>query len=146
MIGLSIKQPFAWLIASHIDGKPFKSIETRSRRTNYRGDFVVHAGLKPHDGWVVCAPHGAPRDKHRCISTQQILSSTEEAQQFGKILCVANLFDCTPMTIEDEYDSWSIYEPDRWSWHLKDIRPIEPVDFKGMLNFFEVPDSLIKFI
>ncbi len=41
MRALSIRQPWAWLI---VNG--YKNIENRSWRTNYRGPFLVHAGLK----------------------------------------------------------------------------------------------------
>ncbi len=41
MRALSIRQPWAWLI---VNG--YKDIENRSWRTNYRGPFLVHAGLK----------------------------------------------------------------------------------------------------
>lgn len=46
MIALSIRQPWAWLI---VNG--FKNVENRTWPTNYRGDFLVHAGLtcKPAD-------------------------------------------------------------------------------------------------
>jgi len=40
---LSIKQPFAQLILS---GK--KSIELRSWKTNFRGEFLIHASQSPH--------------------------------------------------------------------------------------------------
>ncbi len=41
MRALSIRQPWAWLIANG-----YKDIENRSWQTKYRGPFLVHAGLK----------------------------------------------------------------------------------------------------
>ena len=40
MKALSIKEPFASLIANNI-----KKIETRSFKTNYRGKLYIHASL-----------------------------------------------------------------------------------------------------
>lgn len=40
MIALSIRQPWAWLI---VNGH--KNVENRTWPTNYRGNFLVHAGL-----------------------------------------------------------------------------------------------------
>lgn len=37
---LSVRQPWAWLIASGL-----KDIENRPRRTHYRGPLLIHAGL-----------------------------------------------------------------------------------------------------
>ncbi len=41
MKALSIKEPFATLIANGD-----KTIETRSRKTNYRGELFIHASGK----------------------------------------------------------------------------------------------------
>lgn len=39
MKALTIKQPYAFLIAKEI-----KEYEFRTQKTNYRGDFLIHAG------------------------------------------------------------------------------------------------------
>ncbi|MCP4687042.1 MAG: ASCH domain-containing protein, partial [Desulfobacterales bacterium] len=41
MKALSIRQPWAWLIANG-----YKDIENRSWRTSFRGEFLIHAGKK----------------------------------------------------------------------------------------------------
>lgn len=46
MKALSIKQPWAWLIANG-----YKDIENRSWPTKYRGQFLIHAGMKFDDGF-----------------------------------------------------------------------------------------------
>lgn len=38
---LTLKEPFATLICNKV-----KTIETRSWRTNYRGEIYIHAGIK----------------------------------------------------------------------------------------------------
>jgi hypothetical protein len=45
MLAISIRQPFAWLIV-----RGFKNIENRTRRTNFRGEILVHAsGFRPKE-------------------------------------------------------------------------------------------------
>jgi hypothetical protein len=45
MKSISIRQPWAWLI---VNG--FKNIENRTRRTNFRGEILVHAsGFRPKE-------------------------------------------------------------------------------------------------
>lgn len=41
MKALSIRQPWAWLIANG-----HKDIENRTSHTNFRGDFLIHASKK----------------------------------------------------------------------------------------------------
>jgi len=41
---LTVRQPYASLLVSGI-----KDVENRSRRTNYRGTVLIHAGAKWHE-------------------------------------------------------------------------------------------------
>jgi len=69
MKAISVRQPWASRIA---EGN--KTIETRPRPTNYRGDILVVSSKTP-------VASGLP---------------------LGQALCVANLVDCQPMTKGDE--------------------------------------------
>ncbi|HHY88739.1 MAG TPA: ASCH domain-containing protein, partial [Chloroflexi bacterium] len=42
MKALSVRQPWAWLIA-----QGYKTVENRTWATNYRGPLLIHAGKKP---------------------------------------------------------------------------------------------------
>lgn len=70
-----------------------KTIETRYRRTAYRGDLVI------------C-----------CGKTNSVGSNA------GKALCIVNLYDCRPMQPEDSEAARIMYQPNRWAWLLKDWR------------------------
>ena len=120
---LSIKEPFASLIK-----EKKKFIETRSWKTNYRGELYIHASKSK----VV-------HDERNLLS---LLSSTDF--QYGYILCKCKLVDCIYMTeeyIEDmkknhprEYLCGQ-YEVGRYAWILDDIEPLEkPIQAKGALG------------
>lgn len=53
MKALSIRQPWAWLIANG-----YKDIENRSWRTNYRGPVLIHASaaMPTWSDWVSIWP------------------------------------------------------------------------------------------
>ena len=76
---LSIKEPFATLIKDGV-----KIYETRSWKTNYRGELYIHASL--------------------AISKSDNASSGRASKHLkseikpGYILCRCNLVDCIPMT------------------------------------------------
>jgi len=93
-----------------------KTIETRTWSTNYRGDLLIVSSKKP------IFP-GLPS---------------------GKGLCVVRLFDCRPMTADDESEArCSCYEG-AWAWCLDYRRRIVPFAVKGALSFYEVADNLIE--
>ena len=122
---LSIKEPFASLIK-----EKKKFIETRSWKTNYRGELYIHASKSK----VV-------HDERNLLS---LLSSTDF--QYGYILCKCKLVDCIYMTeeyIEDmkrnhprEYLCVQ-YEVGRYACILDDIEPLEePIQAKGALGIW----------
>lgn len=123
---LSIKQPWATLIATNQ-----KKIETRSWKTNYRGEIYIHASKtwdqtlkekEPYRNWI----------KGISIPT-------------GMIIAKAQLVDCVPMTpdfIEKvrqnpiEYAAGD-YQEGRYGWILEDIEPLKnPIPAKGMLTIW----------
>ena len=73
---LSIREPFATLIMEQI-----KTIETRSWKTNYRGEIHIHS----------------------CLSYSKSFNEKEASQllrneiQLSKIICKCNLVDCIYM-------------------------------------------------
>lgn len=48
MKALSVQQPWAWLLTNNnpATGDAWKPVENRSWATSYRGDLLIHAGLK----------------------------------------------------------------------------------------------------
>lgn len=120
MKALSLKQPWAELVVS---GK--KIIEIRNWNTGFRGEFLVHASKNP--------------DLERCKEFGFTDLPT------GCIVGKATLTDVRQYLSKDEFDAdlpkhfakgW--WDPKAKGFILKDAKRIEPIPYKGMLNFFEV--------
>lgn len=126
---LSIKEPYATLIKNNK-----KLIETRSWKTNYRGELYIHASLTK-----------AKSELNYCNNLEL---------NYGKIICKCNLVNCVYMTKEfvenmknnnfDEYEL-GIYEEGRYAWILDEITPIEkPIIAKGKLGIWNFDEELIN--
>ena len=124
---LTIKEPFATLIKNKV-----KYIETRSWKTNYRGELYIQASIAK-----------ITKD----IKERKELSKlyNEEELQYGYIICKCNLIDCIYMTeefIKQEKEKnlnnfiAGRYEVGRYAWVLDNIEPIEPIKVKGQLGIW----------
>ena len=134
MKAISIKEPFASLIASGV-----KKIETRSWKTNYRGELFIHASKIPVQTLRDNILKGVTKDMNlNC----------------GNIICKCNLVDCVYMDekfIENikqnpiEY-SVGVYKIGRYAWILEDIELIVPIPINGKLNVwnFDLKYELIN--
>ncbi len=126
---LSIKEPFASLVALGI-----KKIETRSWKTNYRGEIYIHASLTKN---VI-------KDKKREEKLLSLLPDNYDFKQ-GNIICKAYLKDCIYMDEEfinnikkDETEYLcGHYEIGRYAWVLEDIELLnEEISAKGKLGIW----------
>ena len=124
---LTIKEPFATLIKNKV-----KYIETRSWKTNYRGELFIHSGLAKLTKEV---------RKRKCLSELY----NEDDLKFGYIICKCNLVDCIYMTEEfikqeklknPKNFIAGRYEVGRYAWILEDIEPINPIEAKGQLGIW----------
>ncbi len=124
---LSIKEPFATLIKDGV-----KIYETRSWKTNYRGEIYIHSGL-------------AKLTKE--VRERKGLSElyNEDDLKYGYIICKCNLVDCIYMTeefIKQEKEKnlnnfiAGRYEVGRYAWVLDDIELIDPIQAKGQLGIW----------
>ena len=121
---LSVKEPFATLIKDGV-----KIYETRSWRTNYRGEIYIHASL-------------SLSKSERVESANKYLKSEFKP---GFILCKCELVDCIPMTDgfikyinkeTSEYD-YGLYSEGRYAWKLKVLEVLdEPIPAKGKLGIW----------
>ena len=121
---LSIKEPFATLIKDGV-----KINETRSWKTNYRGEIYIHASL-------------SLSKSERVESANKYLKSEIKP---GFILCKCELVDCIPMTDEfikyinketSEYD-YGLYSEGRYAWKLRVLEVLEkPIPAKGKLGIW----------
>ncbi len=125
---LSIKEPFASLISNGI-----KKIETRSWKTNYRGEIYIHASLKKINF------------KDERTQTLIKLLPANYDLKYGMIICKAKLIDCVYMDKDfvceikkDETESLcGRYEEGRYAWVLGEIEPLKnEIPAKGMLGIW----------
>lgn len=117
---MSIKEPYASLIK---DG--YKCYETRSFKTNYRGELYIHASLSK--------------------SNQNNELSKLINPMYGEIICKCKLLDCIYMTAEFieslrennemEYKC-GLYEVGRYAWVLENIEATQPIKAKGRLGIW----------
>lgn len=125
---LSLTEPCATLIK-----EKKKLVETRSWKTNYRGELYIHASIskigKSIDG----------RD-------ELIKLINNDEMGYGHILCKCELVDCIEMT-EEYIDKIKKEEPEqyicgeysvgRYAWILKNIKLLEkPIFAKGQLGIW----------
>ncbi len=134
---LSIKEPYASFIKNGD-----KLIETRSFKTNYRGELYIHASGK--------------RILKEYMDNEYVYELMKGMDlSFGKIICKCQLVDCIYMDdkfikeIKNNQKEYMLgrYEVGRYAWILKDIQVIEPIVAKGKLNIWnydENIDDLIK--
>lgn len=125
---LSITEPYATLIRNNV-----KTIETRSWKTNYRGELYIHAS--------------STRIPKAWRENENLMSLVKSDLNFGKIICKCNLIDCVEMTQRYVYQikNWypveyacGFYEVGRYAWILDDVEPIEPIKVKGKLGIWEM--------
>lgn len=124
---LTIKEPFATLIK-----KKIKYIETRSWKTNYRGELYIQASIS--------------KIKNEVKERKELLSLfSEDELNYGHIICKCNLVDCIYMTedfIEKEKKNnhnnfiAGRYEVGRYAWVLDDVKEIKPIKVKGQLGIW----------
>ncbi len=121
---LSLTEPCATLIK-----EKKKLIETRSWKTNYRGELYIHASSTK-----------IPKEWRENKNLMVLVNGMP--LNYGNIICKCNLVDCVYMTPEfikeikknhQEYIC-GIYEVGRYAWILKDIEVIKPVPTKGHLG------------
>lgn len=124
---LTIREPFATLIKNKV-----KYIETRSWKTNYRGELYIHSGLAK-----------LSKDVKERKNLSELYS--EDDLKYGYIICKCNLVDCIYMTdefIKEEKEKnpnnfiAGRYEVGRYAWILDDIEPIKPIEAKGKLGIW----------
>lgn len=124
---LTIREPFVTLIKNKV-----KYIETRSWKTNYRGELYIHSGLAK-----------LSKDVKERKNLSELYN--EDDLKYGYIICKCNLVDCIYMTdefIKEEKEKnpnnfiAGRYEVGRYAWVLDDIEPIKPIEAKGKLGIW----------
>ena len=126
---LSLTEPYATLIK-----EKKKRIETRSWKTNYRGELYIHASSTKISG--------------ETKSNKELMLLLDNLPlNFGHIICKCNLVDCVYMTKEyveniknNNYQEYICgeYKEGRYAWVLENITPLKtPIKAKGQLNIWQ---------
>lgn len=123
---LSLKEPFATLICNNK-----KYIETRSWKTNYRGEIYIHASKSKIDKSI--------NDRKELLKLID-----NDSMNYGFIICKCELVDCIEMTdnyikeIEKNEHQQFIcgeYKIGRYAWILRNIEPLKnKIPAKGKLG------------
>ena len=122
---ITIKQPFASMIAAGI-----KEYEFRTWKTKYRGEILIHAGkgidkkaMKKFEGYGLDYPSG-------CIIAKAVLSECIEVSEDFR----ANLSKKNPMVYSSiiKHTEWEGY-----AFQLDKIEKIEPIPINGKLSIWE---------
>jgi hypothetical protein len=130
---LTLLQPWASLIALGA-----KRLETRSWRTNYRGEIAIHAGK----GWPL-SPHLREDPALAAIAEQFGITYADHPR--GAIIAIATLRDVVSITrefpIEAHERACGDFTPGRYAWSLTNVRPLpEIVRCNGAQGLWTVPD------
>ncbi len=127
---ITLREPWASLV-----GEQIKTIETRSWKTNYRGELYIHAGLTPI----------SKNDDRITRLTEELKGSLH----YGTIFAKCNLVDC--IQIDNDFADkvktqtpkcyyCGDYTSGRFAWILSDIEFIEPIKTKGHLGIWKYID------
>ncbi|MDD2181037.1 MAG: ASCH domain-containing protein [Bacilli bacterium] len=130
---ISILEPWASLIKENI-----KCIETRSWKTNYRGELYIHASKRKIT-------------KNNCIEYEEQLSLLDNIDfKYGYIIAKCKLVDCKYMDkqlindIKKNHNEYICggYSIGRYAWILEDIEPLKkPIPAKGQLGIWNYEEN-----
>lgn len=118
MKALSIRQPWAWLIANG-----HKDIENRTWHTNFRREFLIHASKKVDKHGYKWVQYNFPDIKLPNINGFEL----------GAIVGQAKLAGCVTRSDSKWFEG-------NFGFLIKDAKPLPPIPCKGRLGFFEVED------
>jgi putative activating signal cointegrator 1 len=143
MKALTIRQPYASLVVS-VDqyGVPFKSVETRSWKTKYRGPVAIHAGkYRPDMFFMGMKERVSDIFAYAGLYGDQALSNLP----YGAVIGKATLVDCIPIEqlYGTEYDTaqeraFGDWGEGRYGWILENpIRYVTPIPQTGKQGLWE---------
>lgn len=129
---LSLTEPMATLIYLKK-----KYIETRSWKTNYRGELYIHASkTKIPSYWK---------------NNKELMSLLDDNElNYGNIICKCNLVDCVYMdqqfidNIKSNHQEYicGIYELGRYAWILEDIEILDKkINTNGHLGIWNYKEE-----
>lgn len=144
MKAISIKQPFTFMIC---DG--LKSLEIRSRKTNYRGKLIICSSQSIHDG--LCLPNEeiefrSAKKYYKQLTNLYMIPSF----RVGHAICIVDLVNCRKMenTLEDKLAARHEYVKDAYVYEFQNVHRFNPFPVRGQLGIFnvDVPDYLLAIV
>ncbi len=154
MKALSLLQPWATLVACGA-----KKVETRSWKTNYRGEIAIHAskgylsgGKTAFEDLCMSGTFRGALDKHM-VDLLDLLAIgitpdliADLFMPFGAIVAKGRIVRCSLISGEwmpDEPElSFGDYTIGRYAWFLEDVEPFStPIPAKGSLGLWEWNES-----
>ena len=142
MKAITVRQPWAILLAT---GK--KHIETRSWKTNYRGEILIHAGKKDPLCGICMMTEDAKERTFRCLGLPEVFNRFQKFPT-GEIIGKANLVNClridevTAALLKEQHpDEYAFgdFTPGRYAWVMTDLvlfdKPIPASGKQGLWNW-----------
>lgn len=128
MKALSIRQPWAWLIASG-----FKDIENRNWPTSFRGPVLIHAGKKMDAETlrdIIGGEHPVTGER----LPRDVFDSLERVSPLpvGGIVGECEIVDC----VVRSSSPWFV---GRYGFVIRNARPVPFHPCRGALGFFDPP-------
>lgn len=139
MKAISLWQPWASAIALGV-----KRIETRSRKTNYRGPIAIHAALRHKLEQIEAFDELLEHDRIR-FAFEDSLDLSFHTLPFGCVVATAEIVDCRPVgdlkleLLTEEEIALGDYTAGRYGWVLANVKRLgKPIPARGWQGFFEV--------
>ena len=128
---ITIKQPFASLIAEGL-----KEYEFRTWRTKYRGDILIHAGLGIDKKAMKKFEHLNLEYPKGCIIAKITITDCIKIDDNARKMLKEKNELVYSGIINDE--KWNGY-----GFKLENVEKIKPINIKGKLSLWEIDDKLL---
>lgn len=146
MKAITLWQPWASLVAVGA-----KTIETRSWRTHYRGPIAIHAAKRPvarnlDRGFVGVAANWLRKNEAGQFFDWDVMDELP----YGCVIATAFLVDILPTdrvnrhVINGREETFGDFSPGRFAWFLIDIKPVDPIPYRGKQGLWTLPDEAVR--
>lgn len=132
---LTIKQPYASLC---LEGK----IETRTWQTHYRGVVLIHAAASKPSNKHIKEASGIEQSVRVAEAVKSCTVNPDINR--GKIIGIAELYDCHPMRPDHADQCFVAYNPGLWCHKFRNIQFLSPIKAKGLLNYWKPSQEIIN--
>lgn len=129
MKAITIKQPFASLIAAGL-----KAYEFRTWKTNYRGEILIHAGKSVDREAMVRFQNYDLTYPTGCVIARAVLTDCVQVDESMKEFLRSQNAEVYAGITEDP--QWTGY-----AFRLENVERILPVDTPGMLGLWEFDEQ-----